>query len=171
MVRAERSPGARYWIPSENEWVKGMYYDPHRYGEGQEGYWRYPNSSNSSPIPGLPDEGGQTNAGIPGLSFAPVGQYPTVQSPWGLLDGSGSQSEWTERQRSGGSRFILGSRVGFATSNDLIDTWSTGDPVLTMRGVRLASSVPSPGAGWALVLMYAFTTRRRDRCHGVSSGS
>ena len=34
-----RSEGARFWIPSLDEWIKAAHYDPDRYGEGQEGYW------------------------------------------------------------------------------------------------------------------------------------
>src|SRR5690606_16629073 len=30
-----RSPGARYWIPSLDEWTKAAYHDPTRYGHGQ----------------------------------------------------------------------------------------------------------------------------------------
>jgi len=35
-----RQAGARYWLPSEDEWVKAAYYDP-TLNNGNGGYWRY----------------------------------------------------------------------------------------------------------------------------------
>src|SRR6056297_1652110 len=92
-----RSPGARFWIPSIDEWTKGGYWDPNRYGEGEGGYWLYPYQSDERPAHGLPEEGGQTNASdVPGVPLD-VGSYPHAQTPWGLLDYSGGESELAER--------------------------------------------------------------------------
>ena len=98
-----RSPGAKFWIPNLDEWTKGMHYDPHRNGPDQEGYWRYPTTSDTAPIPGYPVELGGNGTGQTSASlhidsgsdrvWVPVGSYPDVQSPWGLLDGSGGWSE------------------------------------------------------------------------------
>ena len=41
--------GARYFLPSENEWYKAAYYDPIKGGTG--GYWKYPTRSDS--VPGM----------------------------------------------------------------------------------------------------------------------
>ena len=59
----EASPGARYRLPTYNESIKAFYFDPNRYGEGQEGYWLYPQSSDEMPVSGAPDAGGTTNTG------------------------------------------------------------------------------------------------------------
>lgn len=115
-----RSPGARYFIPSWDEWLKAAHYDPHKNGPEQGGWWTYPNATNSPLIPGppgvlvstnlmtfpQPDPNGvpaQTNYGwessfFPGYSpfTVPLGAYPDQQSPWGLLDVSGATTEWTE---------------------------------------------------------------------------
>src|SRR5690606_20365357 len=96
-----RSPGARFWIPSFDEWVKGGYYDPDRYGEGEPGYWLHPGRSQTPLVSGLPWEGGETNGGVDLLvSHDParnVGSYPHVRSAWGLMDISGGATEWIEQ--------------------------------------------------------------------------
>lgn len=156
------NPGATFWIPTQDELVKAAYFDPNRYGQGQPGYWLYPNASNTALIPGLPSEGGQTTAGINGLIAYPVGQFPQVQSYWGLLDCSGGLSEYTETTYSpdtGRSRNAKGSRTGdpYWTFNDRIDFYSVGGG----SGLRVASSVPS-AASTALLVMLALTRCKRQ---------
>ncbi len=77
--QAVRSPGARFWIPSENEWIKATYYDPNRYGPGQDGYWLQPAGHTEPLISGDPDQGGETSAGTT-LFAIPVGLYATRMS-------------------------------------------------------------------------------------------
>jgi len=50
--QASHSPDAEYWIPTRDEWIKAGYFDPHRYGLNEPGYWRYPHSSDVPPVPG-----------------------------------------------------------------------------------------------------------------------
>jgi hypothetical protein len=38
----DRLPGARFWIPSLDEWIKAAHYDANRYGPEQGGYWLNP---------------------------------------------------------------------------------------------------------------------------------
>ncbi len=115
-----RSPGARYWIPSLSEWMKAAHYDPAKVNSDGSvgGWWTYSNSSDApfvygppgvrsrtSGLPG-PDPSGPfatANAGWDDLDFPgfnpfaiPLGSYPTVQSPWGLLDVAGGTREWAE---------------------------------------------------------------------------
>ncbi len=94
-----RLPGATFFIPTDDEWVKAVHFDPNRYGSEQPGYWLYPYSSDSPPVPG-PVGVGTTNAGYyPDsdslLSFR-VGAYTYATTPWGLWDASGGHSEWVE---------------------------------------------------------------------------
>jgi sulfatase modifying factor 1 len=42
-----RSPDARYWIPTENEWYKAAYYDPSPAGPADD-YWLFPWRSDST---------------------------------------------------------------------------------------------------------------------------
>jgi formylglycine-generating enzyme required for sulfatase activity len=152
-----RSPGARYWIPTFDEWVKAAYYDPDRYGDGIEGYWHYGNGSDTRPIGALaPDEGGEQNAGDIGDFRFPfdVGSFAPVQSPWGLMDVSGGVEEWTEstdpflvlanRRITGGSGVFIEQTDGpfFA---DRLGTYSEGwinHGMAGRMGLRLASYNP-----------------------------
>jgi formylglycine-generating enzyme required for sulfatase activity len=165
-----RRPGARFWIPSEDEWTKAAYFDPNKNGPGQEGYWLYPNRSDERAIPGLPGTGGTTNAGLPPPYIMPVGSYPNAVSPWGLLDTSGSMDEvletvqdtirrerLTRATRWGGDRaFLFMDRIDYSG-------FSTAIPEASNIGFRIVSVVPSPG-GVMLVGMVgigALCIRRR----------
>lgn len=86
---------ARFWIPTLDEWVKGAYWDP-SLDAHDGGYWRYPTSSDTEPMPGLPEDGGERNAGDTSIFPISVASYPDIQSPWGLLDMAGGYWEYTE---------------------------------------------------------------------------
>jgi formylglycine-generating enzyme required for sulfatase activity len=164
------SPGAEFWIPSHDEWVKGVYYDPARYGTGQGGYWMFPNGTDSPLTPGLPGEpGAQTSAGIADtLAIIPVGAYPDVQTPWGLLDASGGVGEWTETVKDSlRRRYSMGTDIAdFHTDlSDRLGRYGANAFV----GLRLASSVPNPGVCPAVLVL--FLLRRSRRCSSTLSGS
>jgi formylglycine-generating enzyme required for sulfatase activity len=44
-----RNPGAKYWIPSEDEWYKAAYHQPSGQGGDADDYWLYPTASNTEP--------------------------------------------------------------------------------------------------------------------------
>jgi hypothetical protein len=92
-------PGARFWIPTLDEWIKSAHFDPDRFGPGQPGYWTYSHGSEDPPIPGPPGIG-ETSAGYRIEPFGhldiPLGSYPAGVSPWGLFDVTGGTREWTE---------------------------------------------------------------------------
>lgn len=155
----EHSPDALFWIPTLDEWVKGMHWDPSK-DEGEGGYWRYPHSSDSEPVIGPPGTG-QTNAGT-GLLYD-VGSYSDVMSPWGLLDGSGGQSEWLELAGSSGWRLQKGTAWDLGPPFDRIDWPPAGAfPTSSSGGLRLVGVVPNPATLWAIVLAAA-PSRRRGR--------
>ncbi|MFM9956469.1 MAG: SUMF1/EgtB/PvdO family nonheme iron enzyme [Phycisphaerales bacterium] len=165
-----RSPGARYWVPSEDEWVKAAHWDPHKNGPNQPGYWKYPTTSDTLPVSGPPGVG-QTNAGDAGLT-TPVGAYTSVTSPWGLWDLSGGESEWTETvlyDRFTGLpvfRRTRGSRVSQSSYDDFdrIDAILGGDDMRHgFSGVRIATVVPSPSAASGAVLVAITLNLRRRR--------
>ncbi len=165
--QATHSPGAQFWIPTGDEWVKAAYYDPDRYGPGQEGYWRYPLGSNDLPVSGFPWDGGETNAGdatYP-LIGMDVGSYPDSTSPWGLLDMSGGEEEWTGTISGDANRRVaLGSRIAETTYpvTDFINWYMMGTGFYSsLRGLRVASAVPAPGAGALLIGTCALTLIRR----------
>ncbi|MBX3405853.1 MAG: SUMF1/EgtB/PvdO family nonheme iron enzyme [Phycisphaeraceae bacterium] len=197
--QATRSPGARYFIPTRDEWIKAAHYDPHRYGENQGGYWEFSNSTDAW-VPGGPPgvhvnlgPGGpgpnpngplaQANYGWDQFTFpgygspftVPLGAYPDVQSPWGLLDVAGATTEWTEQIAFGtfegpSARFLEGSywggAPGFGIADAVWDSYGQLSPGWTPfdSGFRVASIVPGPtglvvlASGCVLVI-----TRRRQR--------
>jgi len=158
-----RSQGAKFWIPSLDEWIKAAYWDPNRNGPGQGGYWLRPGGQDTLLTPGLPENGGQSSAATSNAKNLPVGSYPNVFSPWGLLDTSGSVAEWTERANGLGQRTYYGTGAGDSmTFNDSPD-WvgSYGLPDFNLYGIRLATVVPSPGTATTLVTLPLLSRRRR----------
>ena len=96
------NPGAQYWIPTLDEWIKAAHFDPNRYGQGQPGWWVYSNRTNT-PLIGGPPGTGQANFGFnDGSQFSiPLGSYPQTQSPWGLYDMAGGTSGVARRDNNG----------------------------------------------------------------------
>jgi sulfatase modifying factor 1 len=186
--QATRSPGARYWIPSLDEYLKAVYYDPHHAGPGVGGWWSRPNGSDTPLVYGPPpsfggDGTGQANAGfrLPGDAHLniPLGAYPHVQSPWGLLDTAGGTVEWLEDIWGSTTmyRMIDGSAREVAVSLGLDDltTWGTASPhsSFSSAGVRLASNVPGPGTLITVTgscVLLSCQRRRRTLCGKRSSG-
>ncbi len=78
-------PGAQFWIPTQDEWMKAAFWDPQNPTLG--GWWRYLNASDEPPITGMPGEPGATTSA--GLTTAPnfnpqdipLGAYPLALSP------------------------------------------------------------------------------------------
>ncbi len=48
-----RNAGAKYWIPSEDEWYKAAYHQPSGDGGDTDDYWLYPTMSNGVPTEGM----------------------------------------------------------------------------------------------------------------------
>jgi autotransporter-associated beta strand protein len=101
-----RSPGAKYFIPSENEWYKAAYY---KGGSTNAGYWAYPTQSNTAPSYTLSTTGtnnanwnasGLTTpeTGSPAVNWplTPVGYYAGSPSPYGTYDQGGDLYSYTD---------------------------------------------------------------------------
>jgi hypothetical protein len=163
----ERSGGARYFLPTLDEWIKAVHFDQDRFGEGQEGYWLHSYSSDTAPVTGQPGApGAQTNAG--GHFFVPILSYPGATTPWGLWDASGSVQEWLEDLGPlGDARLVDGSHSHSAPSIDFLDRLSNWDGrwPSSLIGVRLASVIPGPGTSLvALPLALGMVRRRHRQC-------
>jgi formylglycine-generating enzyme required for sulfatase activity len=169
-------PGAKFWIPTRDEWTKAAFFDPNRYGAGQGGYWTYSTSSDTAPIIGPESAGGQTNAGYTNYSDVAaflLGAHPNTTSPWGLLDVSGGSQEWQETviDPSRLSRFYGGSYAPIQfdphqrpLEADLIYLSGGGGSPESEGGnvsLRIASAVPSPGACALGGVVSVFGFRRR----------
>jgi hypothetical protein len=169
-----RSPGARFWIPSLDEWLKAGHFDPNKNGDDQPGWWQSPNGSDELLRAGLPGTG-ETSAGLSLGNLAevyiPLGSYGSVQSPWGLLDLSGGAAEWSEE--------VYFS--SFFTQRGFDGTWAGSEPEVSsldqvwgasalspaapsgVVGLRIASAVPTPGCVMGLLLPAMIVSFRRRR--------
>ena len=172
----DKLPGAKFWIPSYDEWLKAVHYDPDKNGPGQEGYWLYPHSSDDVIRSGLPGVG-ETSAGwrdplAPWAEWQiPLGSYPDSTSPWGLLDASGGVTEmidtWVRPILSREEKFFDGASAGSLSElQDRADAWAGSRPPIfahSGQGLRIASAVPSPGVGILLAPAFTFIVLRRRR--------
>jgi formylglycine-generating enzyme required for sulfatase activity len=173
-----RLPGAQYYIPTLDEQLKATYYDPHRFGQDQPGYWTWRNSSTGPGISGPPGVGTTSNAWVdPNFPFSewsiPLGAYPSSLSPWGLLDTSGGASEWLEDVLSVDGvptyRRNVGSNAGPSSTlaADSLHSGIGGDaPYVrsSTQGLRIGAIVPAPGCGaLGAVLMISFGAARPRR--------
>jgi formylglycine-generating enzyme required for sulfatase activity len=178
-----RSPGAQYFIPSWDEWIKAAYYDPNKPNpDGTLGnYWIYNNASDLANIPGPPPSLGGPGTANFGWNFSsefpfdptgiPLGAYATT-SPWGLFDTGGATSEWTEEVFAPDSlaryRVLEGSRWITSTNEfiaDRIGVISADFPSVPSFdfGFRIATIVPAPKVGWPLFVVSVWVGQRRRR--------
>jgi len=204
--QATRSPGARYFIPTWDEHLKASHFDPDRFGENQPGWWTF-NNRTDVPVPGGPpgahvridgppgpDPNGplaQANYGWDQFTFpgygspysVPLGAYPDVQSPWGLLDVAGATTEWVEEIRTLSTgdfmfRVSEGSEWDSPTGSGIGDAiwsrWGAEFPYISTGefGFRIASVVPAPST--AMVCFsgcVALVYRRRRRGELAAGGT
>lgn len=180
----DRMLGAKFFLPSIDEYLKATHYDPNRFGPGQGGYWDYKNMSNQLPVPGLPGNG-TTNAGyLPGGDpFAawniPLGAYTNQQSAFGLWDTSGGGKEWLEsfdtanvvaaRPFAGGYTAMNPVALEYVDNVGWINGWELLESGAQQSSFRIFSTVPSPGVlALGMVALWRF---RRARRIGGSSDS
>jgi len=162
---AARSPGARAWIPSEDEWYKAAYHQPHPAGGPPNHYWRYPTRSDAPPVLGIPgdtaahranflaDVTPQPNGGIL-RGFAdvmPVGSFPGSASHHGTLDQAGNAWEWVEATVFDSQRVIRGGSMCGSHEKLLATVRTSASPGRRYgdTGFRVARPVPAeaPSAG------------------------
>jgi sulfatase modifying factor 1 len=167
--QAKHTPGARFYLPTRDEWFKAAFYDPNRYGEGQGGYWTYVNASDTPLVYGFPEDGGESIAEVEGLGyverFLPVASYPDTRSAWGLFDLSGSSYDWNEdasdfrdgRLYSGSSRFATADPWVDAVHRQAAGSW----PYSAAAGLRVAAAIPAPGVSVTGPFLLILLQRRR----------
>jgi hypothetical protein len=117
-----RNAGAKYSIPSENEWYKAAYYK----GRGTNaGYWRYATQSNVIPS-NLLNPNGTNNANRydngysdPFDMLTTVGSFASSPSAYGTFDQSGNVYQWNEGPGFGARGLRGGS---FTSNNQVSDT-------------------------------------------------
>jgi formylglycine-generating enzyme required for sulfatase activity len=184
-----RNAGAKWSLPSENEWYKAAYHK----NDGVTGnYWDYPMSTDTIPFsdqpPGssTPDPSntanfygqdgrangyndgyavtGSTNFPV-GNALTDVGAYTLALSPYGTFDQGGNVYEWTEGLTSGTLRVARGGPWNDEYYMLRASNTSVGEPYgeYNHTGFRVAS-IPEPG-GITLCVVGVITLmlRRRTR--------
>ncbi|NLS93320.1 MAG: SUMF1/EgtB/PvdO family nonheme iron enzyme [Planctomycetaceae bacterium] len=172
-----RQAGAKFFIPSEDEWYKAAYY---KGGGTDTGYWLYPTQSDTDPGRDLNDISGN-NANYKGDPYpiqspyktTVVGEFQDSGSAYGTFDQGGNVWEWNEAVVSS-SRGLRGGSFAHSLfnveSNFRFDHPATGyDSLREYRsvGFRVASAAPVPEpaslAIWACGGLGALVLRRRRR--------
>lgn len=106
-----RNAGARYHLPSENEWYKAAYYQPAERDGDADGYWLYPTRSNDPPTQATADATGNINNDTENISNYNYGAIwngegnvttvgsggPGSASYYGAFDMGGNVEEWVEQ--------------------------------------------------------------------------
>lgn len=172
--QAAHAPGARYWIPTLDEYMKAVHFDPNANG-GAGRWWQQPNGSDTpliyAPPPSFGGDGtGQANAGfrLPGAAQyrIPLGAYPDVRSPFGVLDAAGGTAEWLEDIRTVDTmqRLTEGSSWGSTARIGADVAWGYGTDYVhlldTAQGFRLASNIPEPSSALVLTVLGGMCVRR-----------
>jgi formylglycine-generating enzyme len=136
LMAVTRSPGAKWFIPTENEWYKAAYHQPAAAGGDADDYWAYTMKNNdapySNPPPGTtPDNsrvgnfyyddqavnGYNDGFAVNGMLWPPssgqtyvtdVGAYTSSPSYYGTFDQGGNMYEWNETVVTAGARGVRG---------------------------------------------------------------
>ncbi len=165
-------PGAKVWIPTEDEWYKAAYYDPAKNG-GAGGYWLHANRSDSMTSNAIGDVGaanffdGDYAKAQNGLSsyLTEVGAYgPGSQSAYGTNDQGGNVMEWNDAVIDGSWRGLRGG--SWSNYEVILRSSGRGSYVPTDQsyfvGFRVAG-VPEPGCVVLTVLFGMLGVARRRR--------
>lgn len=165
-----KNPGAKWWIPSRDEWHKAAYY---KGGGIDAGYWLYPTKSDEMPGNDLAGVANQANylagnwpAGTYSITqttdfsdsqnyLTEVGAFIGSPGPYGTFDQGGNLSEWTSDVTPDGAQVLLGGMWNFAATGLSAVTYGAGGSSVKVynAGFRLAT-VPEPSTV-ALLIMTA----------------
>jgi len=157
-----RQPGAKFFIPTENEWYKAAY---HNKSAGRAAsYFNYPTGSNTTPINTLPDPGNHANfydyyyMGNSSFTISNpyyrtnVGDFVNSPSPYGTFDQGGNVWEWNETAVTSSSRGVRGGALDHDSVYLLASNRFGFDPTdEDIVGFRVAS-IPEPSTAALLVI-------------------
>lgn len=169
----QRKPGAKWFIPSEDEWYKAAYYK----GSGTNaGYWNYPTRSDTPPGRDMADANGNNANYYTSSGPYPIdnGQYTTIvgefqnsASSYGTFDQGGNVWEWNEaiigglyRGNRGGSYYLKVGLLGANSRGNMFPTYEANG-----EGFRVAAAIPEPSSLLVLgsgILALAGIIRRRN---------
>jgi formylglycine-generating enzyme required for sulfatase activity len=145
-----RNGEATVFLPSENEWYKGAYYDP-----ALPGYYDYPASTDDAIDCVVPasDTGNSANCGSAVGALTDVGAYALSVSPYGTFDQGGNVWEWNE-QTAGSGRGLRGGSWNFPANFLTASSPDQIGPTLGYShvGFRVAS-IPVPEPAQVLLVL------------------
>lgn len=160
-----RSAGAKWFLPSRDEWYKAAYYQPASAGGDVDDYWLFPTRSNTAPIKAfitdpsfdIANPGYNVANYDSGINFfmTSVGTAgPLSTSYYGTYDQAGNVAEWNETTGFTGTAWVrAGGSYNSAAPNLQSDLEISYSPTSTFPtiGFRVAAdiSVPEP-ATWVL---------------------
>jgi len=181
----DRNAGAKYFLPTIDEWYKAAFHK----NDGDTGnYWRYATQVDNgvgetnapSNILSVPDDGNSANYRNYQMSrpeytdslwkTTPVGSFTFSESAYGTFDQNGNVAEWTEKKGTGTDEGGLGATTTRLTaggcydeywnrmsSHDTYLSWTNSGGSGPTYGFRVfgAVAVPEPGT-IAMLLMGAF---------------
>lgn len=148
-----KNSGAKYWLPTLDEWYKAAFYDSNKSTSG--GYWNYATKT---------DLINTSLANYQSAGPSVVGSYENP-SAYGTYDQNGNVSEWLSPENLINTKVVGGG-------------WNSSDSALTSNsvgasenggyqdggiGFRIASSVPEPSALSLLAVGLGVVLRRRRR--------
>jgi len=117
-----RNAGAKFFLPSENEWYKAAYHQPVADGGDTDDYWLYPTGSNSPPTVAAADGTGSIANDTDNIAnyangadwngqdgnLTTVGSGAGSASYYGAFHMGGNAAEWTEATASPTERIVRG---------------------------------------------------------------
>jgi formylglycine-generating enzyme len=178
LAAVTRNAGARYVIPSENEWYKAAYYK----GSGTDaGYWQY--TTRSDAVPSNVFSAAGTNSAnffaggyTDSANFlTPVGYFAASPGPYDTYDMGGDVDLWTESPLSNNARMKRGG--SFQHDVGALGSWARGNSYpsadFCVCGFRVAE-IPEPGSmamllAGAIGLFCYWARRRTPAACGVES--
>jgi formylglycine-generating enzyme required for sulfatase activity len=165
-----RNAGARWVVPSENEWYKAAYYNP-----TSGTYANYATGQNSEPFDNPPsaDNGNSANYGLATMApyeFTDAGAYALSGSDYGTFDQNGNVLERLEtlyvpQFPSNSTRLIRGGSAFESSGNFMVRTWrspETPDSRFLAVGFRVAL-VPEPASNFLAAIAICGLRARQPR--------
>lgn len=142
-----RNVGARWYLPSEDEWYKAAYYN-----SDAGVYYDYPTGTNAMPNNNSPsaDTGNSANFLVGSIyPLTDAGAYTNSDSAFGTFDQGGNVWEWNETVIVDSSRGLRGGGYCCGFVSDLhaairsaADPWNEQGWI----GFRVATTIPEPNA-------------------------
>lgn len=172
IISGSHLASAKYWIPSEDEWIKAAYYNPNLNG-GSGGYYTWATQSNEHP--GNSKEPIFNQANIPSADLTtlanapftreltpftgpnlltPVGTFSKSPSFYGTFDQDGNVTEWTETVYDATAAFGNWNRSPNATRAKHGAIYYSGTPGSLRRDDGLMPNDKGFGSGFRLATYF-----------------